>query len=322
MRFTPGRGIRFNTAPYFHDGSAATLADVFTIAGGKVFAAEDGERAGGAGLVDQFVEQNNDNTVRGGAYVILNSSGASLTFNNVDGGAGGVGAVELRASTYNVQPIELRVNGVSQIIDPPDMFNDPRWRLTNWIAVRFENVNFSAGATNQITITTPNPTPYIGVDEITVTRPTELQLGNSHTIVQTLGGQERDALLNYLLQFEGADVGVDSDGDGVADDADNCTLTANPGQIDSNGDGYGNACDADISGPDQMDDCVVNVLDLASFRLAFFGTPGAANWNADADLTGTDGAPDGVVNVVDLGRLRTLFFAPPGPSALSQACTP
>ncbi|MEO8224209.1 MAG: thrombospondin type 3 repeat-containing protein, partial [Gammaproteobacteria bacterium] len=39
----------------------------------------------------------------------------------------------------------------------------------------------------------------------------------------------------------------DTDGDGVADVLDNCTLVANPTQCDSDGDGYGNACDGDLN---------------------------------------------------------------------------
>ena len=40
---------------------------------------------------------------------------------------------------------------------------------------------------------------------------------------------------------------VDSDVDGISDASDNCTLAANPTQLDSsNGDGGGNACDADL----------------------------------------------------------------------------
>ena len=96
------------------------------------------------------------------------------------------------------------------------------------------------------------------------------------------------------------DAPADTDSDGVPDTDDNCTLVANPAQIDSNGDGFGNLCDADLN-----NDNVVNVVDLGLLRAVFFSN------DADADLDG-----DGVVNVVDLGLMRQAFFGPPGPSGL------
>ncbi|MFK8015612.1 MAG: spondin domain-containing protein [Gammaproteobacteria bacterium] len=95
---------------------------------------------------------------------------------------------------------------------------------------------------------------------------------------------------------------VDSDGDDIGDDVDNCTVTANAAQTDSNGDGFGNACDADLN-----NDCTINVVDLGLLRSVFFSA------DADADLNG-----DGVVNVVDLGLMRSAFFASPGPSAVAS----
>jgi uncharacterized repeat protein (TIGR03806 family) len=97
------------------------------------------------------------------------------------------------------------------------------------------------------------------------------------------------------------DVFPDTDLDGVRDDVDNCTTVANPDQRDTNGDGYGNACDADLS-----DDGVVNFQDLGMMQAVFFrqSVP-------DADLNG-----DGVVNFSDLAILKGSFFEPPGPSAL------
>jgi len=92
---------------------------------------------------------------------------------------------------------------------------------------------------------------------------------------------------------------ADADGDGVADDHDNCTLVSNFDQRDTNDDGYGNACD-----PDLNNDGIVNFADLAKMKSVFFTT------NADADLNG-----DGVVNFADLARLKEFFFKPPGPSA-------
>ncbi|MFK7887780.1 MAG: spondin domain-containing protein [Gammaproteobacteria bacterium] len=95
---------------------------------------------------------------------------------------------------------------------------------------------------------------------------------------------------------------LDSDTDSVGDDVDNCTAVANTDQTDGNGDGFGNACDADLN-----DDCTVNVVDLGLLRSAFFSSDPVADLNAD-----------GVVNVVDLGLMRTAFFGPPGPSATAS----
>ena len=98
---------------------------------------------------------------------------------------------------------------------------------------------------------------------------------------------------------------ADTDGDGVPDNADNCTQVANAGQVDSNGDGFGNRCDADLT-----NDCAVNFLDLATMKSVFFTT------DADADLSG-----DGQVNFVDLGIMKSLFFGPPGPSGVTEDCS-
>jgi len=92
---------------------------------------------------------------------------------------------------------------------------------------------------------------------------------------------------------------ADSDGDGVADATDNCTLVANADQRDTNGDAIGNACDADLN-----NDCTVNFADLAQLKSVFFSA------NADADFDG-----NGSVNFTDLGLLKGAFFGQPGPSA-------
>lgn len=110
----------------------------------------------------------------------------------------------------------------------------------------------------------------------------------------------------YTLQVVAAP--ADTDNDGILDVFDNCTHMPNgPSipdaggntQLDSNGDGFGNVCDADFNG-----DLVVNGLDVGPF-VDQFGTSGP-----DADLNG-----DGVVNGLDVGPFVAMFGQAPGPSA-------
>ncbi len=93
----------------------------------------------------------------------------------------------------------------------------------------------------------------------------------------------------------------DTDGDGLPDTTDNCIERANPTQGDADGDGYGNACDADFS-----NDGLVNFADLAILRSGF---------GSNDPLTDLDDS--GFVNFADLGIFRQLFGSPPGPSALA-----
>ncbi|MFK8032224.1 MAG: M14 family zinc carboxypeptidase [Gammaproteobacteria bacterium] len=96
---------------------------------------------------------------------------------------------------------------------------------------------------------------------------------------------------------------VDTDGDGVFDNQDNCTLLANASQLDVDGDGYGNACDADFN-----NDNVTNFLDISEFA-SDFQTSGVL----ETDMNG-----DGSVNFIDLAVVRDFYLSPPGPSGLVQ----
>jgi hypothetical protein len=93
---------------------------------------------------------------------------------------------------------------------------------------------------------------------------------------------------------------VDTDGDGIPDSSDNCTLVANTGQQDTDADGYGNICD-----PDFDNNNIVNAADLAYMRTTFFSSDPLSDLNSD-----------GVVNAGDLAILSSFFFMAPGPSGI------
>ncbi len=90
----------------------------------------------------------------------------------------------------------------------------------------------------------------------------------------------------------------DTDNDGIPDSSDNCTLIANPDQRDTDQDGFGNICDADLDNNGS-----VSFADLNIFR-SYFGSQ-----NLDADFDG-----NGSVSFADLNIFRQLFGLPPGPS--------
>jgi len=95
----------------------------------------------------------------------------------------------------------------------------------------------------------------------------------------------------------------DTDGDGVYDFRDNCISIENLNQVDSDADGYGNWCDADLNG-----DNYTNAFDTPLFR-AQIGKPSIAPVYNPADFN-----TDGVVNSWDTVIFRGLLGYPPGPS--------
>jgi hypothetical protein len=105
---------------------------------------------------------------------------------------------------------------------------------------------------------------------------------------------------------------VDADGDGVLDPSDNCLFEPNPDQVDTDQDGYGNLCDADLN-----DDGLVGGPDFNLFRAAFGRAPGEPGYDPDADFTG-----DGAIGGPDFNVIRAALGAAPGPSGLVCAGSP
>ncbi len=98
--------------------------------------------------------------------------------------------------------------------------------------------------------------------------------------------------------------GPDGDGDGVPDSCDNCSAAPNPAQLDSNGDGFGNACDPDYNG-----DGMVGLPDYGMLAALLGSSCGDPGWDPDLDAN-----DDCAIGLPDLSALLQLLGQPPGPS--------
>jgi hypothetical protein len=105
--------------------------------------------------------------------------------------------------------------------------------------------------------------------------------------------------------------GPDADSDGIQFTCDNCTARFNPDQIDTDGDGCGNACD-----PDFNQDGVVGAGDFGRLVVNFGSTVPPASPNIDM-------APqplDHLIGSADWFVLAASYGKAPGPSGTTSEC--
>lgn len=198
------RGL-WNGAPFLHDGSAEALDEVFTVAGGTSYPAEDGAVSGGAYLYDgQGVFLNYDAIPYGGAIINLVENG-EVEFSNVNGGTGGMGTIEIRYSAGWFTTANLRVNGVDHPVQFQPGVNNPTWRATDFGVVRIENVSLNAGPTNVVEIIGTNA-GNTAIDEIVVSTVDDLAQAQVHHQVDGLPAQERADLMAFLLELDGSEI--------------------------------------------------------------------------------------------------------------------
>jgi len=180
------------------------------------------------------------------------------------------GARDDVATTQRNEPVTIDVAG-----------NDPGFNSSRQLGLYINPLNGSATVVGSAIRYAPNP-EFVGTDTFKYIIDDGTHVGIATVTVQVID---------------------DGDHDGIADAVDNCLGRANADQRDTDGDGYGNACDADLDNSG-----TVNFGDLAIFHRKF-GTA-----DPDADFDG-----NGAVNFADLATFRALFGKPPGPAGTLPA---
>jgi DNA-binding beta-propeller fold protein YncE len=189
-------------APYFHDGSAKTLDEVFRVAGGTIYQAEDATL--GAGVVQPGYPTLNEDSSMHGQMVYL-GSGETVTFQNVDGGTtAGQGDLELRwMAPYWGSPgtLTVTVNGNPHQVPVTRPFGSGN-PGDHWQRIRIENVALTAGTTNTLVVTTTGNDS--GFDDLLVTTPDQRTAASAHRSALTLPPQDYDNLRDFILQLDGS----------------------------------------------------------------------------------------------------------------------
>jgi hypothetical protein len=187
--------------PYLHDGSAATLADVFDAAGADVYQAEDAVLLAGANAAPPTY---------GGIYhegfvATFGSSNSIVRFTGIDGGAGGPATVGVRfAALYGTRQATLRVNGNAIPLSLPRTNNDPSWTPTAF-STRFVETTLAPGATNTLEIQPNAGHEAMAIDDLSVVTASARAAAHDHRRVVALDPDQQDDLVAFLGQLDGTD---------------------------------------------------------------------------------------------------------------------
>lgn len=190
------------SAPYFHDGSAATLEDVFTTTGGRLAQAEEAA-LGGGGYAETLAWYPMKEWHQG-AYVEL-SGGQTITFDDVVTTLAGDGYVEIRyAVQYGSANLSVVVNGGSATVVPLAMTpNVPSYVPNEWRTVRVP-VTWASGANTVVLSRTSGG--VLAIDDVLFSTPDDAALASAH--VRDLAPEDLADLVAYVASLDANDAAI------------------------------------------------------------------------------------------------------------------
>ncbi|MFK8029447.1 MAG: PKD domain-containing protein [Gammaproteobacteria bacterium] len=257
-----------------------------------------------------MVEKPTDSTARlsnpkaASSSLVLDREGDYRIELKVNDQAGSGTGSELTLSTYNSAPVANA--GRARVVGPNSdiVFDSSRSSDYDSDALSYHWSVLSAPQESKASFNNANvdnPTFTVGGDGLYLVQLMVDDGVNLSNPVTTLIEVKRDRLANFdlndFLPLTNRNGGDDTDGDGILDPVDNCVLVANAPQRDTDGDGIGNFCDADLN-----NDGVINFIDITLWTPSFLGT------DEDADFNG-----DGTVNFLDYIIITNAFLQQPGP---------
>jgi hypothetical protein len=153
---------------------------------------------------------------------------------------------------------------------------------------------------------TPVPTGTRSLDPATGTlsfTPAVVDVGRSYTFTASVTDGDTTVTC-AVVALAVPNLSTDTDQDGVPNGSDNCPQTYNPDQFDTDGDGIGNACDANVICGDADHNGFVDVSDAVYMVDYIFGGGSAPNPLCSGDALG-----DGSVDIADIVNLINFIFA-------------
>lgn len=142
------------------------------------------------------------------------------------------------------------------------------------------------------------------------------------------GDEDCDGALDAQDACPGYDNNLDTDGDGITDCQDNCPWKANPNQLDSNGDGFGDECPEDLKEKDSGEIQPTTTMtkeeieDLYGDQTVFqkAGSEGAAGGCGKITIMGIDSGQQATTGA-DYSGMQTTGVSPSGTGATSSTGT-